>query len=211
MGCFIVCLGFSKKRKRRIRPSNKLISGDQIYGSYRHLDSQDVTLAESAVLESDCSNHNEAKVNSGIKIKKKVTFNLNVKIYEPIPDQDSYSSDKEIGEEIDAKKDKESNNINVKRASIEENKVGYRERGQYECSVLNPVENLTQWREVKEKSKKHPLLKKILTKENLGIMVEKQEEEMIKSSLNFSPKCKLMQDIAIDASLSHWVLTSQQC
>lgn len=68
-----------------------------------------------------------------------------------------------------------------------------RTRSQYVYSVLNPVENLSQWKAVKAKGM--PPVKR-LRKENVAL--EQQVEKP-------TPQ---MQEIAVDASLSNWLFSS---
>lgn len=68
-----------------------------------------------------------------------------------------------------------------------------RDRSQYVHSVLNPVENLSQWKAVKAKGM--PPVKR-LRKENVAL--EQQVEKP-------TPQ---MQEIAVDASLSNWLFSS---
>ncbi|XP_065876791.1 uncharacterized protein [Euphorbia lathyris] len=87
-----------------------------------------------------------------------------------------------------------------------------RDRSTYVHSVLNPVENLTQWKAVKAKGT--PPLKQ--QKENLTM---KQEPEISLSSepsfrFNFKEQSdqqskKSDQEIAVDASLSNWLGSSE--
>ncbi|PSS23910.1 Phosphatase and actin regulator like [Actinidia chinensis var. chinensis] len=95
MGCFLACFGFSKKRKRR-KPANKIISGDKGHGSYKPLDS-DLTLQLDITEKPNNNSDSEFSGKDGlsVRIKKKVSFNLNVKTYEPLPNCDftSYFSE----------------------------------------------------------------------------------------------------------------------
>ncbi|ESW34579.1 hypothetical protein PHAVU_001G163600 [Phaseolus vulgaris] len=74
-----------------------------------------------------------------------------------------------------------------------------RDRSVYVHSVLNPVENLTQWKAVKAK-RAQPLVSQ---KENL---VLNQESRAAFGAA--SPK-KLNREIAVDASLSNWLASSE--
>ncbi|XP_008802428.2 bifunctional lysine-specific demethylase and histidyl-hydroxylase NO66 [Phoenix dactylifera] len=90
-----------------------------------------------------------------------------------------------------------------------------RDRSQYVHSVLNPVENLTQWKEVKVRAApmKNP------KKENINSVIENKmtftPESTFKiekfeklASSNPSPNCPAKQDVAVDASLSNWLVSS---
>lgn len=88
-----------------------------------------------------------------------------------------------------------------------------RDRSQYVHSVLNPVENLTQWKAIKARAT--PTVKK--QKENIGT---KQERVPLSSSQSFSPlpfsdklnsnhSKPLIQGFAVDSSLSNWLNSSK--
>ncbi|CAB4261844.1 unnamed protein product [Prunus armeniaca] len=88
MGCFLACFGFSKKKKRR-KPGNKVAAaGDQGRGSYVPLDSSLTIIGVDGAKESLRSAGSELrdkpKEQTRFKIRKKVSFNLNVQTYEPI-------------------------------------------------------------------------------------------------------------------------------
>lgn len=74
-----------------------------------------------------------------------------------------------------------------------------RDRSVYVHPVLNPVENLTQWKAVK--AKRTPPL--VSQKENLAL--NKESKAAFGAEL---PK-KLNQEIAVDASLSNWLASSE--
>lgn len=90
-----------------------------------------------------------------------------------------------------------------------------RDRSQYVHSVLNPVENLTQWKAVKARAippSRHKM------KENVLLEQEPRTPSSSKpsfnpSSFNITPNiCQskpLLQDIAVDASLSNWLNSSE--
>lgn len=96
MGCFLACFGIKKKRKRR-KPGNKNLSGEEGHGRYVPLDS-DVTVkldTKPEPITSDSELKENPKEAPKLKIKKKVSFNLNVKAYEPIQNYDAYLSEGE--------------------------------------------------------------------------------------------------------------------
>ncbi|KAJ8442252.1 hypothetical protein Cgig2_005192 [Carnegiea gigantea] len=69
------------------------------------------------------------------------------------------------------------------------------DRSNYVDSVLNPVENVTQWKVIKAKSRQTACKKNLEAKENLensGFVVKKEERE-----------------IGVDASLSSWLVGSE--
>ena len=85
-----------------------------------------------------------------------------------------------------------------------------RNRSQYISSVLNPVENLTQWRAIKARTAptKHPRM------ENIALEQEQSVPFSLKPSSNLYPSHleskynqskPLLQEIAVNASLSNWL------
>lgn len=94
-----------------------------------------------------------------------------------------------------------------------------RDRSQYVHSVLNPIENLTQWKEVQERPVPPPL--KHQEKENtsleqamMNINIPVSEEPSFKlSSPTLKPKSSALKppehDIGVDASLSSWLIESE--
>ncbi|OIT30832.1 PREDICTED: histone H2A.Z-specific chaperone CHZ1 [Nicotiana attenuata] len=90
MGCFLGCFGFTTKKQKRIKPCNKF----QVHQKYVQLDSEKANAADSVNSEP----RDKPKESSKPKVKKKVSFNLNVKAYERIQDDDNnstYFSDEE--------------------------------------------------------------------------------------------------------------------
>ncbi|KAG8481007.1 hypothetical protein CXB51_025710 [Gossypium anomalum] len=90
MGCFLGCFGISTKRKRR-KPANRILPGpaDSKLVSYEPLDSSiNVDIPEDSIV-SKAQLSNKPKERSSVKIRKKVSFNLNVQTYEPIPDEET--------------------------------------------------------------------------------------------------------------------------
>ncbi|KAA8527800.1 hypothetical protein F0562_035331 [Nyssa sinensis] len=337
MGCFLACFGYSKKRKRRkpsrdhVSPSSRFITGKflvfldvccfvqpykhnyhlgllQSHGSYQPLDS-DVT--ENPIVSASEFRDKKPKEQLSSGIKKKVSFNLNVKTYEPLPRDDTtnYFSETDEGEHCDKYEETakesvplslskgnsmgsypsnyrylncrdsydEEDGIKLEESDLDdddndeeeddgdsdvgddqkmsqeelsdqfcslsmesekrvpstqlgEDKMAFRaptdqelkklesnrnarDRSQYVHSVLNPVENLTQWKAVK--SKAAPPLKH-QRKENMALVQEQQIPLSSKQIVNvssfdykadFSQSKSLMQDIAVDASLSNWLVS----
>ncbi|KGN61571.1 MATH and LRR domain-containing protein PFE0570w [Cucumis sativus] len=102
MGCFLACFGFHKHRKKRRSPPDGLVIGDQIHLSYEPLDSSQITNCHTnQKLEVQNSKpRDRAKEQPWVKIRKKVSFNLNVQTYEPVPDYDYFlESDEEVKNE----------------------------------------------------------------------------------------------------------------
>ncbi|XP_073128426.1 uncharacterized protein [Henckelia pumila] len=88
MGCFLACFGFKTKKKGR-KSRNISSSVEQNHGSYLPLDSDvfiklDTTEKHNAL---DSGIKGKTKEASTSKIKKKVSFNLNVEAYEPIQNE----------------------------------------------------------------------------------------------------------------------------
>ncbi|KAK4427847.1 hypothetical protein Salat_1553700 [Sesamum alatum] len=296
MGCFLACFGIKKKKNRR-KPGKKSPSQEHNRGSYVPLDSEasiKLGIDENHVTSDSC----QLKEKAISKIKKKVTFNLNVKAYEPIPDddddigtylsegeeatkwefdteadsigiqysyptsyryrncRDSYddededlnfdevddsddevddfcSDDDTLSEEdfswksssvvVESDKEVISNQITEEKngnsldllQSREVEGLGSnvyaRDRSQYVSSVLNPVENLTQWKAVKAKAAT-PQLK--YQKENSMLKQEGQNHSSTRAdsdSLAFKKTRSLsvsrpqLPTVAVDASLSNWL------
>ncbi|KAK4848373.1 hypothetical protein QYF36_012176 [Acer negundo] len=83
-----------------------------------------------------------------------------------------------------------------------------RDRSAYIHSVLNPVENLTQWKALKTKEK--PQLKQ--QKENFALDEEPRASFSLEPSfkeLSDYQSNKSYQEIAVDASLSNWLSSSE--
>ncbi|KAL9410976.1 hypothetical protein AB3S75_044701 [Citrus x aurantiifolia] len=89
-----------------------------------------------------------------------------------------------------------------------------RDRSQYVNSVLNPVENLTQWKAVKARTAAAPQL---LRKENNALPQEAEVPSYLKTSSNLYPfnlapnhnqSKPLLHEIPVDASLSNWLASS---
>ncbi|XWS53761.1 hypothetical protein CRYUN_Cryun10bG0028000 [Craigia yunnanensis] len=319
MGCFLGCFGISIKRKRR-KPANRILPGDLKLDSNEPLDSSvstNLDISENPIT-SNSQLSNKPKERSSIKIRKKVSFNLNVKTYEPIPaektttyqflrsveeeesekngaeagkgtlpslsegdssslqmgsyptnyryqkciesydeedemtyeesdlEDDYYFYDYDDGDESDdGDKDVDDqrqrreefldqfDSLNMESAKgaslipLDEHKTknqmplcastdgelkslgcgNARIRSQYLCSVLNPVENTTQWKEIKARAAAAP---KHRRKENIEL-----EEPQIPFSSKLRSNCSpnynqskpLLQDIAVDASLTNWLIS----
>ncbi|KAL2230113.1 UNVERIFIED_CONTAM: hypothetical protein Sindi_1605700 [Sesamum indicum] len=310
MGCFLACFGFKKKKNRR-KPGKKSPSLQHNHGSYVPLDSEasiKLDIDENHITSSDsCQLKVKVKEPSISKIKKKVTFNLNVKAYEPIPDEDDddigtylsegaeetkwefdaetksmriqYSNpasyryrncldsyddeDDELSiedgelnfeevedsdEEVDdfcsnrsddgtlseedfpwqsssvviesdevvinnqITKEKNGNSIDLQSREVGlGSNLHARDRSQYVSSVLNPVENLSQWKAVKAKTAT-PQLK--YQKENSMLKQEGQNHSStraesdsfaFKKTRSLSVPRPQQPTIAVDASLSNWL------
>ncbi|CAK7327303.1 unnamed protein product [Dovyalis caffra] len=96
MGCFLGCFGLSSKRKRR-KPGSK---DHKKLGSYEPLDSVSTNLGTTGkLITSETELSRRPKESLNYKVRKKVSFNLNVQTYEPIPNEectnDYWESDEE--------------------------------------------------------------------------------------------------------------------
>ncbi|GAV87095.1 hypothetical protein CFOL_v3_30521 [Cephalotus follicularis] len=299
MGCFLGCFGFSTKRKRR-KPAKNVVPRDQKHLSYKPLDSF-VSINHDITDNPICSHselRNKLKEQSSIKVKKKVSFNLNVQAYEPVPNDgttyhswgsdeqakkeetieetvrgsqfplqtkgysaalrmgsypsnyryqnsvDSYDEEDEMAfEESDLDDEFEDDDlIGDQRTSQEEfskefnslsmdesqkidslandktnnhlppcsstywemKSIGLnrsaRDRSQYVHSVLNPVENLTQWKAVKAKAAPP----KQQRKENIAAV----DLPLFNAAPNGSQSRPLLPYITVDSSLSNWLASS---
>ncbi|KAL5542336.1 hypothetical protein UlMin_010046 [Ulmus minor] len=86
MGCFLACFGVSKKRKRR-KAAHKILAAGLRHGSYLPLDSSTAIAglgSEENPSKAESEPKQKLKEQKSLKIRKKVRFNLNVQIYEPI-------------------------------------------------------------------------------------------------------------------------------
>ncbi|KAG8373201.1 hypothetical protein BUALT_Bualt12G0146400 [Buddleja alternifolia] len=277
MGCFLACFGFKNKKKRR-KPSSRKhpsASGQQNLVSYIPLDSDHATINLDTTpkhITSDSKIQEKPKEPSLSKIKKKVSFNLNVKAYEPLPNEDDISSylesenkwefnketirttyppnyryqnfndsydyeedddlifeedDFNFEENEDSSTDEDGNgysnesdddeipsqqdfplklNVSAKNESDSE-RGDARDRSRYALSVLNPVENLSQWKAVKGKAAR---LKP--QKENIIILEQEASSKKLNSeSFDFKNKrnssvcVSQSSSILVDASLSNWL------
>ncbi|XWS08747.1 hypothetical protein CRYUN_Cryun40dG0027700 [Craigia yunnanensis] len=319
MGCFLGCFGISTKRKRR-KPANRILPGDSKLVSYEPLDSSvslNLDIPENPI-SSNSQLSTKPKERSSIKIRKKVSFNLNVQTYEPIPaeetttyqflqsveEKESENNGAEAGKRsLPSLSEGDSNSLqmgsyptnyryqNCRESYDEEDEMTYEEsdledddhfydyddgddsddgykdvddqsqqrreelldqfdslnmvlakgaslvqldeekaknkmplcastdgelkslgcgnarfRSQHLCSVLNPVENTTQWKEIKARAAATP---KHRRKENIALEEEPQIPFSSKLRSNCSPNYNqskpLLQDISVDASLSNWL------
>ncbi|CDO99281.1 unnamed protein product [Coffea canephora] len=299
MGCFLACFGFTKKR-RRTKGRSKNASGHQSYGRYVPLDC-DVTVkleCDEMQKASATELRDKPKESSTAKIKKKVSFNLNVKTYEPLPNdelsncnlsegeektmweynqeetagasmkyfnyednlmaskigsfpsnyryqncRDSYDEEDEMEvedsdlddeDELDFDEDDIGESYDFRsqklcQASVEEegkvttdqlaekgsnllqpqvlqhqehNKTelnqNARNRSHNVFSVLAPVENLTQWKEVKAKTRQQ------LKHQKENIVLEQKQHMPLLDLNQFKPQSH---EIAVDASLSNWLVS----
>uniref|UniRef100_M1BFY7 Uncharacterized protein n=1 Tax=Solanum tuberosum TaxID=4113 RepID=M1BFY7_SOLTU len=210
MGCFLGCFGFTNKKQKRIKPCNKF----QVHQKYVPLDSEKENVVDSANSEP----RDKPKESSKRKVKKKVSFNLDVKTYERIQDDENNTT--YFSEEEEEKTNKqETAKAKNKYGHVEKlNKDESNEVGRnHMSSVLLPVENLTQWKAVKAKGAqqvKHQ-------KENIIKLDGKLELPLIAKPVNnhcvdLNPKNNSEakpkpqgHDIPVDASLSNWMVSAR--
>ncbi|GKV19110.1 hypothetical protein SLEP1_g29406 [Rubroshorea leprosula] len=314
MACFLGCFGFSSKRKYR-KPANKVLPGDHKLVSYEPLDSP----VSRNPIDSNSQLSDKPKNRSSLRIGKKVSFNLNVQAYEPIPAEetttdefletgekglkqgdeaekgkashfsredsnsvqrgsypnnyryknciesyddedelayeesdddnddddyadDDYADDDDVGDQgtnqeelldqFDSLPEESSKEVTLR--NLDEEKIRNTEppcesrdgekkllgsgnariRSQYISSVLNPVENISQWKAVKARAAQSP---KYLRKENVALDKETQIPISSKPNSDYSPfnpvpnyyqSKPLLQDVAVDVSLSKWIASS---
>lgn len=124
-------------------------------------------------------------------------------------EDDEFSSGDEFDEDATQKE-------SLEQVSIDESEEKpARDRRQQVPSVLNPVENLSQWKAMKAKTA--PI--KHLRKENIELEQETSVPFASKTSSNLHPsilvskqnqsKPPLLQEIAVDASLSNWLASPE--
>ncbi|XP_019181492.1 PREDICTED: nuclear polyadenylated RNA-binding protein 3-like [Ipomoea nil] len=270
MVCFLACFGLTKKQRRR-KPRNKTQPTHQVEGRYVPLDSGKPE-------EPDSETRNDGSVSKeslAVKVKKKVRFNLDVKTYEPLhqeeieddeekpeweypsdyryyncresfdeedeieleesdleddddiddydgDDEDYTRDDNEAQAEVSEKFTKTENTDAVSGGDDEpksrvlvsdscESNRNTRNRSQYVNSVLNPVENLTQWKAVKAREQRERTQVKN-QKENIRLEQEDHKPAIAKSPsdpLSLSNNKHNVSDLQVDASLSNWLLWSE--
>ncbi|MCE3215260.1 hypothetical protein HAX54_001506 [Datura stramonium] len=120
MGCFLGCFGFTTKKQKRIKPCNKF----QVHHKYVPLESEKANDADSANSEP----RDKPKESSKRKVKKKVSFNLDVKTYERIQDDDNTTN---LSEEEEKKTQWEYNEQETAKANMSLYPSSYR---YYNCN-----------------------------------------------------------------------------
>ncbi|KAK7345739.1 hypothetical protein VNO77_16350 [Canavalia gladiata] len=266
MGCFLGCFGSSKHRKHKRKVQRNGCSNSKPEQTSVSL-VQDYSKTASQLQD-------KTEEQPSVSSRKKVTFDSNVKAYEPVlPDEvvdsppeskseeegrkeealvqskssscedssvtstgsyppnhryqncrDSDDEDEEIdyGDSDLSDEDEGCNEVGeeiedgmvathgVDHVFVEEvdvNSIGSnpnaRDRSVYVHPVLNPVENLTQWKVVKAKKTTPPLRPE---KENEFAFGVKEPPLSLSSEADTSKK--LNQEIPVDASLSNWLVSS---
>ncbi|KAJ6318790.1 hypothetical protein OIU76_014191 [Salix suchowensis] len=107
MGCFLGCFCLSSKKKRR-KPGSR----DQKLGRYEPLESVESVSTDFGItgksITSEAELSKRPKKSLNYKVRKKVSFNLNVQTYEPIPKDecrnDYWESDEEETDKFTAKR-----------------------------------------------------------------------------------------------------------
>ncbi|XP_017217321.1 uncharacterized protein LOC108194890 [Daucus carota subsp. sativus] len=77
MGCFLTCFGYSSNRRKRRKSSIRILCEDH---------SLQPEVITSTIRQDPLKDKPKDSLSS--KVRKKVSFNLNVKMYEPIPDDE---------------------------------------------------------------------------------------------------------------------------
>ncbi|CAI0386199.1 unnamed protein product [Linum tenue] len=297
MGCFSACFGSSKDRRRRCRkqqhkkhnqaqpPYQRNADHDLEQPSNLPVEQNPISEKQPVVINTAVEEIQEEQPqwqSSPVGLRKKVTFDSNVKAYEPVsvqestefqnasapkkqadnengddqnkslkPDQsdnsseassltpsssssypsnhryqncrdsdddefdsdDQTDSDSEDGDEVDGELDDDIYDEPATRfasaaangdacfpeVGIEKSGQNVRDRSGYVHPVLNPVENLTQWKAAKSKKSAPPQLNQPCDKEN-----DQEPSFKVKSKKTVNPE----QVIAVDASLSNWLSSS---
>ncbi|KAK7835714.1 protein jason [Quercus suber] len=206
MGCFLGCFGSSKDGKRRKQRRSKVQPRDQPRTA-------SCTPAQSAVHSTqdgdsqtpiDITNsqvQDEPERESSFRSRRKVTFNSNVETYEHVLCEEVKNVVPET--EGSGKKGQEENIAKSREVKPYVYNLNVRDRSAYVHPVLNPVENLTQWKAVKAKGAS-PLRPQ---KENFVSNQESEVSFSFKSKTNQSKKSS--QEVAVDASLSNWLESSE--
>jgi hypothetical protein len=85
-----------------------------------------------------------------------------------------------------------------------------RDRCQYVHPVLNPVQNLSQWKEVKS-LKAQPVHDKMLDKENVSLVPDGCPSHYCNSASHtrMNPSMSSNKEVSLDASLSTWLVSSE--
>ncbi|CDY37725.1 BnaA04g19430D [Brassica napus] len=220
MGCFTGCFGLSSNTKRR-NSTRKILPQHQRFCSYEPLLSSDpsdsITNVDSP--EKISTSNLRCEVEKGTKkTRKRVRFNLNVQTFEPPPPSryESYCSDDDDEEakgEIESSRSVYPSNYRYHDCE-DEDELGYGEsdlededyntddeddaddedEDEYQdvTPLLNPVENIAQWKEVKAKPVR---VKQQLMKEN--VEVESDDDQAR----------PLLKEIIVNTSLADWLVS----
>ncbi|CAL1357076.1 unnamed protein product [Linum trigynum] len=302
MGCFSACFGSSKDRRRRCRKQQHK-KHNQAQPPYQRNADKDLEPSNLPVEQNPISEKQPVVINTAVEeiqeeqpqwqsspvgLRKKVTFDSNVKAYEPVsvqestefqnasapkkqvdnengddqnkytkPDQsdnsseassltpsssssypsnhryqncrdsdddefdsdDQTDSDSEDGDEVDGELDDDIYDEPTTRFAsaaangdacfpelgIEKAGQNVRDRSAYVHPVLNPVENLTQWKAAKSKKSAPPLPSPPQLNHQPSDKENDQEPSFkLKSKKTMNPE----QVVAVDASLSNWLSSS---
>uniref|UniRef100_A0A803N5P2 Uncharacterized protein n=1 Tax=Chenopodium quinoa TaxID=63459 RepID=A0A803N5P2_CHEQI len=228
MGCFSTCFGNCKRSRRRRRRNGNTNPSSLLHHTYEsvegfqvpHLikEQEEEEKGENQIeFTPDSKEEKIEKANSSER--KKVTFDLNVKIYEDLRTEEELdlkcqeqSSESLFSLSLDSRKqgfesetgDKEVNSpMPIKNSSNKDsNSSEFDENAhKYVDSVLNPVENLSQWKFIKARSK-------LASKDQ-----SQAKENVISLGQDFSfPVKKAVvseREIGVDTSLSSWLMCSE--
>ncbi|KAJ4891550.1 Uncharacterized protein Rs2_31298 [Raphanus sativus] len=210
MGCFMGCFGLSSSKKRR-NSTRKILPRHQRICSYELLHSSDPVDASTVSDNPEkisCSNlrcevetENEEKKGTK-KTRKRVRFDLNVQTFEPVlPSRyENYCSDDD-DEEGKGELSNASSSVDLTSSSVYPPNYRY-----HNCvdsfeddldgdnkdvtPLLNPVENMQQWKAVKAKPVR---VKELIMKENAGVVVTDDQAK------------PLLKEIIVNTSLSSWI------
>ncbi|XP_019429102.1 PREDICTED: protein JASON-like isoform X1 [Lupinus angustifolius] len=303
MGCFLACFGSSKstrikqhsspKRNSCGRPQQQCVSSVQDHSNTTHVtpslqnhDKSEEQLSVSTGSSSQLQDKSEEQLS--VSTRKKVTFDSNVKTYEPIlqdeepekkniaegkveglsekptqsksssfsedssvtstgsyPPNHRYQNCRDSDDEVeddeldyeasDLSDDEEGDNeefedgmvysspIQMCDNSDDVNSMGLnsnpnaRDRSVYVHPVLNPVENLTQWKVVKSKRTKplSPQKENYISSnhESKNAYGTEEEPSTKEVAFNFNSDTdisrKLKQEISVDSSLSNWLVSPE--
>ncbi|CAH2038979.1 unnamed protein product [Thlaspi arvense] len=132
-----------------------------------------------------------------------------------LEDDEDYYSDEIYNEEKLRSQTKEVHTEEAN-AKLRRSNENVRDEDNYAQGVLNPVENLTQWKSAKSKGK---TIQKQSQKENSNLISDQEDKRDSSSlgtdpqsndaTLSFRPKKPRNEEIAVDASLSTWLSTSE--
>ncbi|XP_042491746.1 protein JASON-like [Macadamia integrifolia] len=122
MGCFLACFGSSKNKDRKRRRKHKVLPGDQRHGSCdppKPTPSLNQESKETSIgLISEQRDKPEEQLS--LSARKKVTFDLNVKTYEHVPEPEAANHTSENEEEKERGKEEEKSAKTCESLSVSE-------------------------------------------------------------------------------------------
>ncbi|KAF7818463.1 eisosome protein [Senna tora] len=243
MGCFLACFGSSKDAKRSTKQRRKVLPRQRDQRSTSSKPQQTcVTLVQDYSIPPVLSPTSEIQDHKpedqpSVSTRKKVTFDSNVKTYEPVlPDEVTDFPQEKKSEGVEKKEEMSVKKPSLSKSSSDASSVtstgsyppnsraracaaqmvaekevespipigtknpNARDRSVYVHPVLNPVENLSQWKAVKSKRPPPPPQRPLVPQKENCV----SEPSFKERSLSSKPK----QEIAVDASLSNWLGSS---